>query len=369
MLDDFYQFFRTRSKIDEYKAAGRNVIGTLCNNVPEEIIHSLGAMPVRLLGLSQTTENADSKLPSWLCSYARRIMEDGLKGELNYLDGVVGITTDDTKTHLYSVYTFYVKHDFSYLIQMPYVRDEMSLEFFMEELQRFADKLSQHLSLKFSEEKLGNSVRIYNRFRKLCEELCDLRSDDAPKLSGVSWMKVMLGSTSILKEDFNKMLEDRLGRLKDSEGIKDYKLRVHISGTDYYDLELFGLIESLGGVIVSDDLCTATGYFAGFVDENKKPLKGLAERYLGCSACALTSPSDGLSIEERISFIKERIERNKAEAIVILRDRGCEICGHQCPLIIEEFYDFPVLLLDVDIPLSVEQYVTRIEAFIESHAG
>jgi len=369
MLDDFYQLFRTKSKIDKYKVAGRKIVGTLCNNVPEEIIHSLGAVPVRLLGLSQTTENADSKLPRWLCSYARRIIEDGLKGEFKYLDGVVGMTTDDTKTHLYSTYTFYIKHGFSHLIQMPYVRDEVSLEFFVRELERFADKLSQHLSLEFSEEKLGNSVKIYNRFRKLCEELCDLRSDDAPKLSGVDWMKVMLGSTSILKDDFNNMLEDKLGNLKDSEGIKDYKLRVHISGTDYYDLELLSVIESLGGIIISDDLCTATGYFAGLVNENKRPLRSLAERYLGCSACVLTSSPSNLSVEERISFIKEMVERNKAEVIIILRDRGCEICGHQYPLIIEEFYDFPVLLLDVDIPLSVEQYVTRVEAFIESHAG
>jgi benzoyl-CoA reductase/2-hydroxyglutaryl-CoA dehydratase subunit BcrC/BadD/HgdB len=336
--------------------------------VPEEIIHSLGAVPVRLLGLSQTTEKARSKLPSWLCYYARRTLEDGLKGEFSQVDGIVGMTTDDTKIHLYSAYTFYVKHGFSYLIQTPYVRDELSLDFFAKELERFAIKLSQYLSVEFDEEKLRDSVKVYNRFRRLCEELCNLRSDDAPKLSGVDWMKVMLGSTCMLKDDFNRMLEEKLEHVKDSEGIKDYMLRVHVSGTDHYDLEILSLIESLGAVIVSDDLCTATGYFAGFVDESKSPLRGLAERYLSCSSCILSSNPDSLSIEDRIAFIKKRIKKSRAKAVIILRDRGCEICGHQYPLIIEALHSLPVLVLDVDIPVSVEQYATRIEAFIEAHA-
>jgi len=337
--------------------------------VPEEIIHALGAVPFRMLGLSETTENASSKLPSWVCSYARRIMEDGLRGKFDYVDGIVGATSDDTKIHLYSVYNFYIKQPFSYLLQIPYVRDEDSQSFFTKELGRLASKLSEYLSREFREEDLRRSVRIYNRFRELCGKLSSLRFEDAPKLSGSDWMKIMLGSTSMLKEDFNHMAEEVLERLREAEGLKNYKLRIHVSGTDFYDLELFNLIEELGGAIVSDDLCTATAYFTGPVREDGNLLRSLAERYLASSACVLASQPEGLSLEDRISFIKRRVEESKAEAMIILRDRGCEVCGHQYPLILEEFQDFPVLLLDVDVPLAVEQYRTRVEAFIEAHAG
>jgi len=367
MPDHLYSFFLTKSKILEYKKAGRKIIGTLCNSVPEEIIHSLGAVPTRLLGLSKTTENADLKLPRWLCSYARRILEDGLRGDLNYLDGVVGITSDDTKMRLYSTYTFYVKNNFSYIIQMPYVRSENSLKFFSMELERFAHKLSNHLLCDFNRDRLKESIKIYNKFRLLCKEVCGLRVNDTPKICGADWMKIMLGSISTLKEDFNKIVEDELESLKDSEGIKDYKLRVHISGTDFYDVELLQLIESLGAIIVSDDLCTATGYFSGFVNEGEEPFEDLAERYLSCSACTFTAHPNVSLIKDRIGFIKKEIERSKADAIIILRDKGCEIYGWQCSSIMEELQDFPILLLDIDTPISLEQYKTRIEAFIESY--
>lgn len=366
MLDYLFSCFLNKSKIVEYKKAGKKIIGTLCNNIPEEIIHSLGAVPTRLLGLSKTTENADLKLPSWLCSYARRVLEDGLKGNFHYLDGVVGTTSDDTKMRLYSTYTFYVKNDFSYIIQIPYVRSEISLNFFSNELERFTYKLSHYLLSDFNRDRLKESIKIYNKFRLLCEEVRGLRVNDAPKICGADWMKIMLGSASILKEDFNKVLEDKLESLKGSEGIKDYKLRVHISGTDFYDVEFLQLIESLGAIIVSDDLCTATGYFSGFVDEGKEPFKSLAERYLSCSACIFTAHPNASFIKDRIRFIKKEVERSKADAIIILRDKGCEIYGWQCPSIMEEFYDFPILLLDTDTPMSLEQYKTRIEAFIES---
>lgn len=368
-MDEFYRAFQNKTYLARYWREGRKIIGTLCNNVPEEVIHSLGAVPSRMLGLSKTTENANSKLPSWICSYARRLVEDALNGKFNYFDGVVGLPSDDTKMHLFSVYSFYFKPAFAYMLQMPYVRDEASTAFFEKEIRRFASKLSSHLLVDLAEEKLANSIRVYNEFRELCGEVSRLRFEDSPKLSGTNWMKLILGSTTMLKEDFNSLLRGKLGEIRDSEGVKDYKLRIHISGTDFYDLELFSLIERLGGVIVSDDLCTATGYFYGKVKESGSPFRSLAEYYLSRSACVLTSQPEGASINDRASFIKRMIEASRAEALIVLRDRGCEICGHQYPLILEEFHDFPVLFLDVDTPLRVEQYTTRLEAFIEAHAG
>lgn len=363
----FKSCFMNKTKIIAYKEAGKKVFGTLCNTVPEEIIHSFGVLPVRLFGLSRETENADTKLPRWLCSYARRVLEDGLKGEFKYLDGVVGAASDDTKLRLYSTFTFYVKPAFSYLIQVPFVMNWDSLNFFSAHLQDFANKLSQFLQQGFDRENFRKSVKIYNEFRSICNELNGLRVCDAPKISGVDWVKIMLSSTSMLKEDFNTIFEDRIKDLEDSEGVKDYKVRVHVSGTDFYDLELLELLERMGVVIVSDDFFTTAGYALGNVDIDNDFFKGIAERCLNCCGFA-TFPKASFT-EDRIRFVKEMVERSRADAIIILRDRGCEIYGYQCPLIMEEFGDFPVLMLDVDAPISPERYVIRIQAFIESVVG
>ena len=363
-VDELYNLFLTRRRLKEYKKGGKRVIGTLCNNVPEEIIHSFGAVPTRLLGLSTTTELASSKIPTWVCLYTKRIMEDALRGELDFLDGIVGMTSDDTKTQFYSAYTFYLKPDFSYLIQIPYVRDEISLEFFENELARFIARLSSFLGKEFDEESLANSISTYNEFRELLDELSSYRHLDSPKLSGEDWLKILLGATTMLKEEFNEFVSEIQSDLKDLEGNKDHRLRIHLSGTDFYDLEIVRMIESLGGAVVSDDLCTSTGYYRGYIEGSR--LRDLAERYLSQSSCVLTASTTNLSIEDRLKFVRDRIKESKAEAIILLRDRGCEICGHQCPFILQEF-DVPTLILDFDSPYPTEQHRTRIEAFIESY--
>ena len=363
-VDELYNFFLTRERLKQYRKEGKKIIGTLCNNVPEEIIHSFGAVPARLFGLSTSTELANSKIPTWVCLYTKRILEDALRGEFEFLNGVVGITSDDTKTQFYSAYTFYLKPEFSYLIQIPYVRDELSLDFFEKELARFIARLSTFLGKEFSEERLAKSISTYNDFRRLLDELSSFRQLDSPKLSGEDWLKILLGSTAMLKDEVNGFLSSISAELKDSEGHNDYKLRIHLSGTDFYDLEIARMIESLGGIIVSDDLCTAEGYYSGLVEG--KTLKDVAAKYLAQSSCVLTAETGKLSIEDRLKFIKERVKRGKADAIILLRDRGCEICGHQCPFILQEF-DIPTLILDFDSPYPTEQHRTRVEAFIESY--
>ncbi len=364
-INGLYNFFLTRSLLRKYKENGKKIIASLCNNVPEEIIHSMGAVPVRLLGLAKSTELASAKIPTWVCLYSKRFMEDALRGEFDFLDGVVGMTSDDTKTHLYSAYTFYLNPGFSYLIQIPYVRDETSLEFFEKELKRFIGKLESFLNTKFSEEKLEESIEIYNKFRSLLGNLSELRWEDEPKVSGEEWLKILLASTSMLKEEMNGHLESLINKVKDSEGYKDYRLRIHLSGTDFYDVDIVRMIEDLGGIVVSDDLCTSSGYYMGDVDG--KNLRDVARRYLGQSSCVLTARFEHLSIEDRLDFIRERIVESGANAIVLLKDRGCEICGHQCPFILQEFVDMPTLVLDIDSPYPTEQLRTRVEAFIESY--
>ena len=363
---EFHSIFSKKERLKEYKRNGRKIIGTICNNVPEEVIHALDAVPVRLIGDYENTPLANSKAPSWICSYARGVLEGGLSGDFGFVDGLVGATTDDTKLHLFSAYRFYVKPPFTYMVQFPYVNDELSLEFFTRELQRFADKLSSFLSADFGVEKLGRSIEVYNEFRELCEKLEKLRRDDPPKVTASEWMSIMLASTAMLKEDFNGMVSAKLDELKELDGMKDYKLRIHLSGTDFYHLGLLNLLEECGAAVVSDDLCTSAGYYSGFVEG--KDIEALARRYMGCTACVMTAHPGRLSVEERLNFIWQRIDESQAEAIVILKDRGCEVCGHQCPWIVIES-ELPVLVLDLDFPLSAEQYRTRIEAFIEAHGG
>ncbi|MBE8539315.1 2-hydroxyacyl-CoA dehydratase [Geoglobus acetivorans] len=353
-----------RTKIKEYREKGMKVIGTLCNNVPEEVIHSTGAVPVRVFGNYGSTPNASSVMPQWTCYYARNVMEAGLRGETEFLDGIVSTTSDDTKIHLFSLYRFYLNPEFSYMVQYPFSRDEKSRRFFIRELERFSSFLARFTGFETDTSSLKKSIETYNNFRKVCTRLERLRSEDRVKVSASEWMLIMLSSMHMLKEDFNRIAEELYGLLSEREGNGDYILRVHVSGTDFYSSELLKILENYGIAIVSDDFCTSTGYYNGIV--NRANLEGIADRYLYSTACVMTSASNELSVLERVKFIRDRIKASRAEAVIVFKDRGCEVCGHQCPAIIDEL-DLPVLTIDLDFPLSKAQIEGRIEAFVESH--
>ena len=65
------------------------VIAHLLPDVPEEIIHAAGALPLAVLGLDRNVSLADSHIPSFICPFIRNSFEIALHGELDFIDGMV----------------------------------------------------------------------------------------------------------------------------------------------------------------------------------------------------------------------------------------------------------------------------------------
>ena len=84
------------AEVREWKRAGKRVVGTVCSNIPEEVLHAGGLLPLRLRapGL-QDTSSADSHLHRINCSYTRSVLEVLLRGELSFLDGLITTNTCD----------------------------------------------------------------------------------------------------------------------------------------------------------------------------------------------------------------------------------------------------------------------------------
>jgi len=82
--------------IQEWKAKGNKVIGYVCSYTPEELIYAIPGvggtriMPVRIGGVGCThTEEADTLMYRYICTFTRSTLQLALDGEYNYLDGVV----------------------------------------------------------------------------------------------------------------------------------------------------------------------------------------------------------------------------------------------------------------------------------------
>ena len=74
---------------DWKEATGGKVIGCFPMHIPEEIISAAGMLPVTLLGNEKKISFADEYLQPSVCHLARGNLGLALRGDLNFLDGII----------------------------------------------------------------------------------------------------------------------------------------------------------------------------------------------------------------------------------------------------------------------------------------
>ncbi len=115
------QTFPKTKEIQELKRGGKKVFGWLCTYVPEEVIHAAGALSVRITGYPQEMELEDGNAYLYInnCSFSRSCFQMGLRGEYDYLDGIIAGSTCDGARRLFDLWHYYIKTPFWHILTVP----------------------------------------------------------------------------------------------------------------------------------------------------------------------------------------------------------------------------------------------------------
>lgn len=93
------------SKIKATKAkTGKKIIGHILPDVPEELIHAAGAIPIAVAGAGIPISLSQAHIPGYSCSHAMGALELRLSGELDVLDGMIIPYVCDTTRNLYHLW-------------------------------------------------------------------------------------------------------------------------------------------------------------------------------------------------------------------------------------------------------------------------
>jgi benzoyl-CoA reductase subunit C len=134
-------------------------------------------------------------------------------------------------------------------------------------------------------------------------------------------------------------------------------------GSPASDANLERIIESTGGTVVIDELCTGSGYFWNEVVPQDDRLLALALRYLGKPHCALKDNN----WRRRPAHIHALYEDWNARGVIISKQIYCHPHGTDNPhmwTVLRE-RNYPFHFLERDMMLPEEETRTRIEAFID----
>jgi benzoyl-CoA reductase subunit C len=84
---------------------GGKVVAHLLPDVPEEIIHAAGALPIAVEGAGVQVSRAQAHIPGYTCSHAMGALELGLRGDLDVVDGMVIPYVCDTTRNLFHIWS------------------------------------------------------------------------------------------------------------------------------------------------------------------------------------------------------------------------------------------------------------------------
>jgi bzd-type benzoyl-CoA reductase N subunit len=358
-------FPKTR-EILEHKKQGRKVFGWLCTYVPEEILHAAGILPVRITGYAEEKELDDGNAYLYVnnCSFSRSCLQMGLRGEYDYLDGLVAGSTCDGARRLFDLWVHYIKIPFHHILTVPRKYTERAHALYHEQVTAFKQHLEQYLEFEITDAALLQSVQVYNESRELLRKLYELRKLDRPPITGAEAMEVLNASQRMPKELFNRYLSQLLTELDGLDVEHGGRARLMVTGSVMNNPEFVRSIEELGGLVVTDELCTSTRYWSdSVVLDGRPPLEAISRRYLNNFPCARMVPSDG-----RFDRILQLVRNYKVDGVISQIIRYCVPYAHDLPLITERLSKIgvPTLALDVEYGTSGSgQIRTRVQAFLE----
>lgn len=357
------------SQARKRKEQGQKVIGWLPTDVPEELIHAAGAFPVGILGTNDNIHLADAHLQIWACSLMRGCLEQGLKGTLDFLDGIIIPHTCDTTRMLVGIWRHTLTTPYIDNYLLPRQVDRPSARTYLEgELARLKGNLEKCTGKVVTDENLRESINIYNANRSALRRLYEYHSINTGVISSRALYTVIKAAMFMDKAEHTALVEELLKALTAVEPGKDDRLRLAISGGFWEPPEILDMIEELGAVVVTDDLLTGARYLGPDVDSQGDLLAALAFRQLN------RIPFGGYdsTTRERRAFLVDTAKRAKVQGMVFLHLKFCE----------PENYDYndmreamsqagiPYIRLETEYGgASFGQMRTRLQAFIEMMGG
>jgi len=380
-LDRVKEIYQDRSRrVKELSAEDKKIIGYLDIYPVLEMLTALDLVPYRMLGdLNEPITRADVCLPSVVCPFLRSVMELGLKGDYDFLEGVVMAHGCEVAEKLAHIWHAYLEPTYTHFIDTPHTTHAAALRQYQELLKDFKKTLESYTGRKLTPEKLREAIIMHNRQRALVRDWYDLRKSDPPLISGTETLQLMLALMSIPADEGNELLEQVITEVKQrTSGPSGQPCRLMLWGSVIDNIALVDMIESLGANVVMDDISTGSRAYFEDVALTEDPLEGLAYRYL----VGLKSPrtfretvlgdnnkKDYITdLTNRFGYLGDYAREWKVNGVIMQAMRYCDIHGYEVPGL-RDYFDhigLPSIYLEHDYSeAALAQLRTRVQAFLE----
>jgi benzoyl-CoA reductase subunit C len=343
---------------------GGKVVGHLIPDVPEELIHAAGALPVALEGAGAQVSHAQAHIPGYTCSHAMGALEMGLRGDLEMLDGVVIPYVCDTTRNLFHIWHRTVPKIKAEFLRLPKrLEHRGTSEYLHAEFTRLMEWVSDLTGHTPGADDLRASLKLYNQSRQMLRkaytkhlEQPDLWTNERLRLMTVSAMKCA-------REDHIDWMKALPWDELSSNGCGEI-VPVYVRGKIWDPPAISTLMDELDLMVVQDEIVTGFRGISQDAPVDGDPMAGLVKRHLN------TVPYTGYHVEPRnmVSSFVDRVKASDAQGVIFLNPKFCEAAAFDTPDFQKglEKAEIPSLVLETsDRGVSMGQVRLRLEAFHE----
>lgn len=371
-MKELYQNRSGRAK--ELREQGEKVIGYFCAYAPLEMMTAAGFLPYRITGdVKEPITQADAYLETIMCPFIRSCFDIAMKGRYDFLDGLVVPHTCDTVQRIYDIWKYYRKPSYAHFVNVPHMVYPHSYKFFRAEMGTFKKSIEKFSGSEISEQHLRQAIELHNENRALLRQLCRLRKQEPPLLSGSEMTEIILTGMSIPVEEDNELLSSVIEEVTHRQERLERKAgRVLLYGAEVDDTTFIELIEDSGANVVMDDTCIGTRHYWHDVEITPDPLNGLTTRYLEKIRCPRTYRetlgSHQADLENRFSYLKDYAAEFNVNGVVCYIIRFCDTHEFDVPDVRDYLQEagLPVLHIEEDYNMAAPgRLQTRMQAFME----
>lgn len=368
-VNDLYNRFHEiasspRAQLEQYLSEGKKVVAVAPVYTPQEIIHSMGLVPMGVWGADTVIDGAKQYFPAFICAIMQTVLELGMKGAYNGVSAIVIPSLCDSLKTLGQNWKYAVK-DIPF-IPMTYPQNrkpDYAKKFTKGSYQRVIDDLEKITGAKFTDEALKNSIRIYNEHNAVMREFAELAS--VKKISMAERSDVFKSAWFMLPEEHTALVRELVSELKaEADADADAKGRVLVTGILADAPALIKAVDESGLKVVWDDVAAETRQYVTDIPDCGSGLDSLAQKFSDMDNCSVLYDRD----KKRVDNIIANAKKYNAAGVIVLMTKFCDP---------EEFDYVPIkracdaaglahISIEVDRQMvNYEQAATMIQAFAE----
>lgn len=350
-----------KKQLDTYLANGDKAVLVAPVYTPEEIIHSMGLVPMGAWGADMTLNRSKEYFPAFICSIMQSVLELGMTGAYDGVSAIVIPSLCDSLKCLGQNWKYAVPS--VPFIPMTYPQNranEVGKAFTRAGYERVIADLEKATGATFSEEKLCASIAVYNEHNAAMRALDEALAAH-PEVSAAQRCDVYKSAWFMRKEEHTALVRELLTELAKSPA-GEKKPKVLVSGVLFDSPALLAMLDELGFQVAADDVAAESRQYRTDTDTSLPPLEGLSEKFSRMDCCSVLYDAD----KKRVNLIVETAKARGATGVIVALTKFCDPEEFDYPLIKKacEKSGLPVVLIETDRQtVNYEQAKTQLEAF------